>query len=699
MADARQISRAGGVVLGACAALWVTPGVGWADRGDPSDSEAGSATSTTATSSTRLPGRTAGRTATTAPPADAAGPTARASRPVLRSSLPADLPAELPDATAVQLGSVTPNRSPAADSPVPPAAATVVVTQQAAQPTAQQAPAASTRSWFERTFNNVTPTFGPQTSPVTLAPHQGSQPISLAGFDADGDALSYTVAGPGSAGGALTVVGGNAVYTPPTAWAGTAPIDDVFAVTVTDAGSGWHIHGLAGLLHMLTFGLFGSAGDSATGALTVRVSPVPTPDPGPPVGGPGPDPDPDPEPGPEPGPAPGPGPVPEPQPEPEPPVVTPPAVAGSFPVSVVNSTAGAYTDDQIFVTIFGQTTPGQWAWVDAQGQAHQLDHTAAQAAGHLVKDGTNFANMSFTVAQAAELRIPPRLEGARLYISLGQPLYIGISPDDAGWAGPDPMNPTDPNVDTPYDWYEMTYQYNRIPFGGNTTQVDMFGLPFTFTVSQSSSGFSGTRGITLTRDEVFQRFEDTMPAAFQVLLAKDSAGEPIRLLAPRSAQPGELATWFDQPVDEFWTKYANQGFSYAGPGFSVTGGVNANGLFVYTVTAAAGGSTTHSMVKPTTAEVFRADGPFLGTALQGAFLAHLDAAFHRGVATAPQDWDNAAAYYPVGGRWDNWSQFFHAINLGGYAYGFPYDDVNNQSTVVILTDSQPLSRLRLVIGV
>ena len=534
---------------------------------------------------------------------------------------------------------------------------------------------------------------------MSLNTNQISGPISLAGFDADGDALTYTVSdsssgtGTGSAGGVLTIAGTTALYTPPDSWIGNAPYDDVFTVTVTDAGSGWHVHGLVGLLHLLTFGLLGSAGDSATGALTVRVSPVAGSEPEPAVVGPDPQPVP-------PDPAP-PTPVVQPHPPSQPPVTDPasaPAVAGSFPVSLVNNTHGVYRDDQIFVTIFGQTTPGHWAWVDASGDTHQLDHTAADAAGHLVKDGKNYANMSFTLAEATELRIPPRLDGARIYFSLGQPLFIGISPDDSGWAGPDPMNPTDPNIRTPYDWYEMTYEYGRIPFGGNTTQVDLFGLPLTFTLTQESSGFSGNRGITLTRDEVFQRFKDTMPAAFQALIVKDGNGNPLRLLAPRSYQPAALATWFDEPVDAFWTKYAREQFFYSGPGFTVTGGVDADSLFSYSVTSAGGASTSHTMIKPTTAEVFRADGPFLGTALQGAFLADLDAAFHRGVATAPQNWDNASAYYPTGERWDNWAQFFHANSVGGYSYGFPYDDVNNQSSVLILNNSQPLSQLLIAIG-
>ena len=389
-------------------------------------------------------------------------------------------------------------------------------------------------------------------------------------------------------------------------------------------------------------------------------------------------------------------PPPPPAPEPEPEQPEFPGLAGTFPVLFSNNT-GSYSDDEVHVLVLGQATPGLWSWVDKNGTAHRIDHTAANAPGHLEKNGVNYADMSFTLAEAGNLRIPPELLGGRIYVSLDEPLYVAISGDNSGWASPDPGNPADPNFNTIYDWYELSFKDGAVPFGGNTTQVDQFGIPFTFTLNQSTTGFSGTRGITLSRDEVFQKFEDTVPAPFQALVIKDGDGNPLRILAPRSQQPGALATWFDQPVDDFWNKYGNEQFLYHGPGFTVSGNVDASNRFAYTVTNAGGGSTSHTMAKPTTAEVFRADGPFVGIGLQGAFLAHLDAAFHRGVATSPNDWDNAAAYYPSGGRWNDWAQFFHANSVEGFAYGFPYDDVNAQSSVLILDNSQPLTNLTLTL--
>ncbi|WP_415624197.1 glycoside hydrolase family 64 protein, partial [Mycobacterium intermedium] len=364
---------------------------------------------------------------------------------------------------------------------------------------------------------------------------------------------------------------------------------------------------------------------------------------------------------------------------------------------IVNNTG--LSDTEVYLTLLGQTTPGHWSWVDQNGVAHAIDHSAANAPDHLTHNGVNYANMSFTLADATNLSIPSEFQGARIFVSLKNPLYIGIAPDNSGWAGLEPYNPVDPNYYTVYDWYEMTYKYGEVHFGGNTTQVDQFGLPFTFTLAQEATGFAETRGITLSRADVFQQYAATLPSEFQSLVLTDTNGDLLRIVAPRTAQPGGLATWLDQPIDDFWTHYQANTFIYDGPGYTVTGGVDSNThQFVYTVTPDGGTGSTFTMAKPTTAQTFAADGPFVGSDTQGAFLAELNAAFNRGVALTPDQWANVAAYYPTGGRWNNWAQFFHTINLDNLAYGFPYDDVNSQSSVLILSNSQPPTQLSFVLG-
>lgn len=351
-------------------------------------------------------------------------------------------------------------------------------------------------------------------------------------------------------------------------------------------------------------------------------------------------------------------------------------------------------DDDVYVTVIGQTSPGHWAWIGPDGMAHPLDHDAANAAGHLTKDGVNYANMSFTLAHEGQLSLPPTLEGARIMVSEEEPLYIGISADNSGWAVPNPAYSSDPNYDTTYDWFEYTYKYGTVHFGGNTTQVDQFGIPYTFTLTQDASGFDATRGLALSQDQVFQQYTNTVPKAFDSLIVYNDDHDPVRILSPRTFVPDSLTHWLDPEIQKFWSDYAENSFIYSGAGYTVKGSVDSSdNLFTYTVTPTHGSPTSYTMAEPTTAQIFAADGPFVGTGQQGAFLAQLDAAFNRGVATSPGDWATVADYYPAGGDWNNWAQFFHTISLDHFAYGFPFDDVNSQSSVLILSNSQPPTTL------
>lgn len=505
---------------------------------------------------------------------------------------------------------------------------------------------AAQRNWYQRTFEAVTPTFPPQTRSEALDPGETSDPFPLGGVDTDGRRLTYAVHGAGTGGGTLKIAGSQATYTAPTDWNGTDPYTDAFQVTTSDFWSGPHIHGLAGLVNLLTFGLVGSSGHNASGTVTVNVAPY---------------------------------------------------SAGTFPVDFVNNSA--YDSTQIYVTVLGQISKDHWAWVDQNGTPHAINHDDANAPGHLVKDGVNYANMSYTLGQAANLRMPPELQGARIYVSVAQPLYIAISQDNSGWTVPDPVGVTNPNYGTVYDWFEFAFQYGGVPFGGNTTQVDQFGLPLSFALDQGA--FSDARGTTATRNQVFTTYQNSVPTEFQQLVINDGQGNPLRIASPRSVQPGALAHYLDEPVDDFWTKYKTATFTFTSPGsYTVTGQVNANNQFAYTVTALnpAGVSGSYLMDKPTTAQVFAGDGPFVGTHEQGAFLAQLDAAFNRGVAASPDQWSNVAAYYPAGAKYNSYAKVFHQLGLDGKNYGFPYDDVNGQSSVLILNNSLPPNVVTIAIN-
>ena len=280
-----------------------------------------------------------------------------------------------------------------------------------------------------------------------------------------------------------------------------------------------------------------------------------------------------------------------------------------------------------------------------------------------------------------------------MYVSVGSPMFIGISPDDRGWAGPDINNPTDPNLDVVFDWYEFTYRYGVIPFGGNTTQVDLFGLPLTARLVQTAIGYDQTVGITLTRDQVRSRYAAAVGAPFQSLVT------PQRIVAPRSSPAfkpgGAQANHLAGAIEAAWSRYTSSQFTLAQPGHSFTGRV-AGGRLQFTKN----GVGPFFLGKPTTKDVVECSGALASPGMSTTELelgAEFCAAFNRGVALDTAKWYNASSYYPAGAK-NDYAGFFHTVNLGNRAYGFAYDDVNDQSSVRILPNANPPSSLTIGVG-
>src|SRR5450755_2638097 len=367
--------------------------------------------------------------------------------------------------------------------------------------------------------------------------------------------------------------------------------------------------------------------------------------------------------------------------------------SGTFPVTFQNNTRGTWSNAQIYVLVLGQAVPGQWSYLKSDGTLAHISHLDASAPGHLTKNGVNYPNMSFTLAQASTVTIPARLEGARMYISVGSPMYIAVSPDDQGWAGPDLRNPADPNIDVYFDWYEFTYQFGVTAFGGNTTQVDMFGFPMTARLQQTAIGYDQTAGITLTRAQVMSQYAAAAGTAFRSL-----AGT-YRIVAPRSSalfQPGGAqANYLQSYIDQTWAYYTANQFTLTRLNQTFTGRVSGSAL-----TFTKDGTGPFVLNKPTTADVMACSGALASAGMSTTALelgAEFCAAFNRGVALNTAEWYNPAAYY-TGAVKNDYAGFFHAISLNHLAYGFAYDDINDQSSVQILPNANPPSSLTIGVG-
>lgn len=118
-------------------------------------------------------------------------------------------------------------------------------------------------------FNNQTPVLHPE---QTGQSESGVVIGELNAADPDSPRLSFVVSRQPAHGTVSIDPDGRYTYTAAPILAPTGTVDS-FAVTVSDAPSGFAIHGLAGLLHLLSFGLIGQRGDSSTRIVPVTVLP------------------------------------------------------------------------------------------------------------------------------------------------------------------------------------------------------------------------------------------------------------------------------------------------------------------------------------------------------------------------------------------------------------------------------------------
>ena len=136
--------------------------------------------------------------------------------------------------------------------------AATTAAQSAAPDDASPAAAAPTLGeLIDSFFDNDTPSLDHDPSENSVV--DGTIQGQLHPEDADSSRLTFTATDPAH-GSVVINADGSFVYTPDDTFAG----QDRFDVTVSDARSGLHIHGLAGLLNLVSFGLLGNSGHRST---------------------------------------------------------------------------------------------------------------------------------------------------------------------------------------------------------------------------------------------------------------------------------------------------------------------------------------------------------------------------------------------------------------------------------------------------
>jgi len=167
-------------------------------------------------------------------------------------------------------------RAPARIRTVAPQAASVMTAQPRAPMAKVRSASAQTADPFTSFLGGIAAVFfnqSPALRPIQTG--QGANGVvsgNLRASDADSAALSYNVASKPVHGTVSVAADGSFTYTPNPA-TGAAGTTDSFVVTASDAGSGFHIHGLFGLINALTFGLIGDSGHSGGAMVSVTVTP------------------------------------------------------------------------------------------------------------------------------------------------------------------------------------------------------------------------------------------------------------------------------------------------------------------------------------------------------------------------------------------------------------------------------------------
>ncbi len=317
-----------------------------------------------------------------------------------------------------------------------------------------------------------------------------------------------------------------------------------------------------------------------------------------------------------------------------------PSGNGVMALKVMNGTNGAYADNQLYWGVLGiNPANNRWSYLDLNGQLQPTSAALNDAAGHLTKNNVNYANIYHRVSDAAWASLP-RVTSGRMFLCVGTPCFIRTF--DAGFAGPDINNPGDPNRDVYFDFIEFTV--NDSGYHGNTTRVDAFGFPLEHRLVNRAGTYDRTVGEpeSESRAAIFSAFRAEVPGAFTHLA---NIQAPYRIVAPIF---GDFRA--GGPQGNYFAAYVNQ---------------------VWTTTA----------TKPTTQEILLCNGNAADAAACAAINRHVyENAAARG--TPSQYYLNAPANF--------YARFWHRHSLGGLAYGFAYDDVNQQAAYLEVGDPKGL---------
>ena len=276
----------------------------------------------------------------------------------------------------------------------------------------------------------------------------------------------------------------------------------------------------------------------------------------------------------------------------------------------------------------------------------------------------------------------PRWISGRVYMSFGEKLKFFLTPD--GLVQPAPWNPSDPNANILFDWSEFTY--NDAGLWLNSSQVDMFAVPHAVSVTGASGQTKRTGDLVANgRDNVFNGLRNL--AGWSGLVRTRSDGTVLRALAPgKAADAGYFdRNYLDPYITQAWNAYTGRTLTVVPFGDQPTiryFGRTSGTTMVFTNSA---GQQVASFQRPSTSNVWGCDGALHAPNDQvvGPIARTLCAALHRStlgvIDTQP---GGTPSQFYQGSITNHYSRLVHQNMVDGKAYGFAFDDVMAQESLV-----------------
>ncbi|WP_043659607.1 glycoside hydrolase family 64 protein [Thermocrispum municipale] len=349
------------------------------------------------------------------------------------------------------------------------------------------------------------------------------------------------------------------------------------------------------------------------------------------------------------------------------------AAPDKLPVTVTNDSGRS---EQVHLYVLG-IKDGQLGYVDQAG-----DFSAWPPGSNPPSPAPDVSIPGPAAGESTTVNIPKGLSG-RIYMSFGDELEFFLTPD--GLVQPAPWNPSDPNHDILFDWSELTYNDEGLWL--NSTQVDMFAVPHAVSVT-GADGTTQTRGELKPggRNAVFDGLRDQAGWGDTIVTRGD--GTVLRALAPgKAAEAGLLdANYLDPYIDQAWNAYTDKDLTvvpFADQPDTKFIGRTSGSTMAFTDTS---GQQVATFDKPSTADVWGCDGNLHAPndEVVGPIARTLCAALHRGTLhkiDVQPGGDPAADFYRED-LTNHYSRLIHENMVDGRAYGFPFDDVMAQESLV-----------------